>query len=91
MEIQVGRKGSVGCLTLTSILTLQHSQQIHTDIQTQTHPSQDMGTDSLHPAQGLEDTVLLKDAAETPWHVVSCYGCGCKGCVNLTQETQAVT
>lgn len=34
-----------------------------------------LSTDPLHPYQGLENTVLLKDAAEISWH----YGCGVQG------------
>jgi hypothetical protein len=48
--------------------------------------------DPLYPSQGLEDTVLLKDADETTRHTVRdlTMVVGCKNCVDLTQETQSV-
>lgn len=72
-EIEVGRRGQVGSpphLLLPCFWSLQKHE--YTQRQTDTHtPSQDLGTDPLHPSQGLEETVLLKDDGKTsPRHTI---------------------
>lgn len=72
------------------VLRTHRYTQIYKHIDT---PLTRMGTDPLHPSQGLENKVLLKDAAETSCHMVRdlTVVVGYKSCVDLTQETQSVT